>query len=173
MTQEIFRPSIQIPLAIEVQLNMPPGLLAKIVECCFCRGDANQFLQKVRQRISLIEKSSLPGGDQLGYSGDRRRQNNSLHRHGLHQRQRNSFAVAGEHYDIGLAVECSQFGAPNVATEFDLILHAHFPNEIVQTLSLFTLAGDYAVELQTSNFQFVAGADEKLMIFDRVQASYA
>jgi hypothetical protein len=107
MPEEIFSPSVLIPPTIEVQLNMPSGLLAKVVERRLLGGNAEQFIQKVREGILLVEKPSLPMGDQLEYSGDRRRQNNSLHRHRLHQRQRDSLAVAGEHYDVGLTVESS------------------------------------------------------------------
>ena len=40
MTEEIFRPGVQILLTIEVQLNMPPGLLAKVFERGLRRGNA-------------------------------------------------------------------------------------------------------------------------------------
>ena len=107
MQEEIVSPDVQISLTIEVRLNTPPGLPAKIFERGLRGGNANQFVYEVRERILLIEKSGMSVGDQLGYPSNRWRQNNSLHRHRFHQGLRNSFAVAGEHHRISLTVENS------------------------------------------------------------------
>jgi hypothetical protein len=41
---------------------------------------------------------------------------------------------------------------PDVATELDFILQAQFTNQIVQTIALWTLTSNYAMELQSGSF---------------------
>lgn len=110
-------------------------------------GDELQLNQQFFQRSGLVKKSCLTVHDKLRDTSNRRRDYHTLHRHGLHETDRNSLAVTGEDYDIGIRVEARKADAPKLACKRDIAFQIQPCDELLKGRPLRSVSGDCAADV--------------------------
>lgn len=112
---------------------------------------------KVIERAGLVEETSLIWNHEFWYSGDRWRQHDLSGSHRLHEYQRNAFALAGEHDDVGPVVKRIHLLGRNVSEQSDLLIEAVLVDHFLQPSALGSVAGNQAFKVDSTIAQADAG----------------
>src|SRR6266849_882793 len=169
--QELLRKSAQISLAIVGSGDAGRGRALDPGQGSFVGLNPPDGADEIGQRARLVKKSSALVLDQFGNAGDGRSQHKFFVSHGLHQDHRNSFAPAGHHDQVGVAVVAGKVGAGHVTDQGNTPLEPQRHDLAFESRALRPLADDPAEEVETLVAKRGASLDEKAIVLYPMQAA--
>ncbi len=125
---------------------------------------------KVIEGARLIKEARFFRDDELRNSCDGRRQHDFSAGHRLHQHQRDAFALAGQHDNVGTSVQRVHLLAGDVPEQRDVLLEAASPDQRFQPAPFRSFAGNQALNADAAIAQTSARAHQKSVVLHHVQA---